>query len=1514
MAEEAQGEAEHGVGGLPGAGRRGRALRELRAARGGRDRYVRVGRLRQAEGALHVELRPGGNEEIGAPHDLGDPESAVVHDRREMVGVDPVRPAHDEVARFLREVELHVSLHPVAKGDPGGRPHPDGSHRTGGAAAAGPGIGAGSGFASGTRAPERPSLPFEPGESVPVVLGVRTLMDDRPVPGQGEALQLAQDHIRRPRHRAGGVHVVDAHVPLAASAPHRKVAREGRDHGPEVQRAVRGRGEPAAPHRPRGVSRPSVVLVAVRHADLPFTDRSVWPECSSSRNARDRTARAAAAETGPVGVQYDPDAALPCTPGFDPPIGFRHDTSSLIRIGRGHMRLRKILLAGFKSFVDPVTIELPGELIGIVGPNGCGKSNVIDAVRWVMGESSARQLRGELLVDVIFNGAASRRPVGQASVELRFDNSEGRAGGRFAGRGEISIRRIVNREGQSTYYLNGSRCRRRDVTDLFLGTGLGPRSYAIIEQGTISRLIEAKPEELRAFLEEAAGISLYRERRRETESRMRQTEDNLARLADLREELDKQLARLKRQAADAERYTALRAEERRLRSELLALRWRALEHEAQAGSRALGAQEVKLEAARARQRTIEAAFERTRAAHQHATDGYNERYRATLEVRTEVGRAEEAIAQLRRQREELRGTLARDEQVLAETDAEAEVDGGRLGELEGRLGAERARLERAREEEGEAERNLRDAERALAAFRTEHEELRARREACAREAQAAEAALAHHRVRLGETEGRLARLGAERESLAEADEDDSLGREVEALKERIEAARERLQERQRSITGLRRAEADAAGALHDRRERLEAAAGRLASLEALQQAALARESGEAADWLEANDLAAHPRLAQIIEVEPEWAYAMECVLGSRLEAVRVDDVGRHAPELEGLDRATVSLVAETGPEAAADRPEGAGSPAASGRVPGALIDRIRTGRELAAPWLAGVGTDRTAASALERSASLAPGQSLVTPDGTWVGPNWIRVFRQRDGEAGPLAREREIGALRRSLGAAETEVREHEAGFTRVRGELAEAEREREALEAQWAGENERYTRLRSEYAAREAEAAARRRRREDVGREIDELTQARRRLAEAGEQGGRAAAAVRAAAVRLESEGEVFERRAAALEAGMNACRDSADRTRQGAHEAALGIESTTVQVAALREARRRSAARREALRAHLGESRERLAGIETPITEAEERLRGRLRHHREMETALGEAREAVEARENEVRERDRERGAMEIETDRERTIRDDLRLEWKAALARRDAVAEQLAEAGFEAARVASDLPPEADPDGWQESLARIERRLERLGPVNLAAVTEFETASQRKQYLDSQHGDLTDALATLQGAIRKIDRETRVRFKDTFERVGVRLQEIFPRLFGGGDACLELTGEDLLDTGVTIMARPPGKRNASVQLLSGGEKALAAVALVFALFDLNPAPFCLLDEVDAPLDDANVDRFVDLVRELSERVQIMLVTHNKSSMEAMGQLVGVTMNEPGVSRLVSVDVGQALDMAAA
>ena len=1164
------------------------------------------------------------------------------------------------------------------------------------------------------------------------------------------------------------------------------------------------------------------------------------------------------------------------------------------------MRLRKIRLVGFKSFVDPLTIDLPGNLIGVVGPNGCGKSNIIDAVRWVMGESSARQLRGELLVDVVFNGAASRRPVGQASVELLFDNSEGRASGRFAGREEISIRRIVNREGQSVYYLNGTRCRRRDVTDLFLGTGLGPRSYAIIEQGTVSRLIEARPEELRGFLEEAAGISLYRERRRETESRMRQTNDNLDRLSDLREELDKHLARLKRQAAQAERYTVLKAEERRLRSELLALRWQGLEHEAEASSAAIGAQEVKLEAARSRQRAVEAQLERARAAHGQAADEYNERYRATLEVRTDVGRAEEAVAQLRRQRGELRETLARSEEVLAEAERESEADGVRLDELKARRAGERSRVERADEEASVAERGLAAAERALAAFRTEHEAFRARRERYAREADAAEASLAHQRARLRDVEARLERLGAERQSLAETVEDEGLDREVKVLERRQEETRQRLQERQREIAELRRTEAGEAGDLHERRERLEAMSGRLASLDALQQAALARVSGEAAEWLEANDLAAAPRLAQILEVVPQWAYAVECVLGSRLEAIRVEDPARHAPALAALDRATVSLVAEF----ASTAPTPAGD---------ALGAKVGAGRELAAPWLAGVGTAATVADALERRSSLAPHESLVTPDGTWVGPNWIRVFRHRDDEAGPLAREREIGSLRGRLAEAGLEAQQREKGLERLRRELAAAESERESLEAELTDASDRYARRRSEHAARVAEAAARRRRRDEVESELEEIDRALAGLRAAIEEGEETACAAREAIDRLQSEGETFDRGAERHEAEVASGRESAARARRAVHEAALGLESTTVQVAALQEARLRSRSRREALRSDMGESSRRLAGIEEPIVEAENTLRERLENHRSVEAALAEARDAVEAGENEVKERERERSAREAETGHERSARDELRLAWNAVLARRDAVAEQLAEAGFEAGKVVSTLPPEADPEVWQERLGAIARRLERLGPINLAAVSELETESERKRYLDSQHADLADALATLEDAIRKIDRETRTRFKDTFERVGRGLEQIFPRLFGGGNAYLELTGDDLLDTGVTVMARPPGKRNTSIQLLSGGEKALGAIALVFAIFDLNPAPFCLLDEVDAPLDDANVDRFVDLVRELSERVQVVLVTHNKSSMEAMGQLIGVTMNEPGVSRLVSVDVGQALEMVA-
>ena len=877
------------------------------------------------------------------------------------------------------------------------------------------------------------------------------------------------------------------------------------------------------------------------------------------------------------------------------------------------MRLRTIRLAGFKSFVDPTAINLPGDLIGIVGPNGCGKSNLIDAVRWVMGESSARQLRGELLADVVFNGSASRRPVGQASVELRFDNSDGRVAGRLAERGEISIRRTVNREGQSVYHLNGTRCRRRDVTDLFLGTGLGPRSYAIIEQGTVSRLIEARPEELRGFLEEAAGISLYRERRRETESRMRQTGDNLARLTDLREELEKQLAKLRRQAAQARRYTDLKGEERRLRAELLALRWRALERERRTKEAAVRAHEVRVEAARSEQRAVEAALELTRVEHGRAMDEYNARYRATLELRTEVGRAEETLARLRRQRGELTASLDRGREALAGVDSESAADETRLQELEERLAGERSRRERARAERAGAERRLRAAERELAERRTERDAFRERREAHRRRTDAAAARLAYQRTRREELSARKHRLEGERESFVEGKEDGALGCVVTELERWLEEARSRLSQQQREVSDHRRGEAHATGRLHECRERLETLSGRLAALEALQQAALIEPSDAAGDWIEANGLAAAPRLAQLLEVAPEWAFAVECVLGSRLEALRVDDVGRCAPVLESLERATVSLV--SGSELAGTAPSAGGG----------LGDAILAGRELVEPWLAGVGTALTVDDALARRAGLAPHESIITPDGTWVGPNWVRAFRRREDDAGVLAREREIAGLRRSLARAVAGVDEHRGELDRIRAELAATEAERSALEAEWASASDRYARLRSRQAAQAAQAAAGRQRRREIGRELEEIAAELTELGAASHEGEKAVVAMREEQERLRAEGEEIDRRVQGRDMAVGADRAAAERARQAVHEAALALESTTVRVAALEEARLRSAARRAALEAEMADSERRLAGIEKPISEAEARLGEHLEDHRRVEAgARGSARVA--------------------------------------------------------------------------------------------------------------------------------------------------------------------------------------------------------------------------------------------------------------------------------------------------
>jgi chromosome segregation protein len=1169
------------------------------------------------------------------------------------------------------------------------------------------------------------------------------------------------------------------------------------------------------------------------------------------------------------------------------------------------MRLTKIKLAGFKSFVDPTQVSFPSNLTGVVGPNGCGKSNVIDAVRWVMGELSAKHLRGDNMADVIFNGSTARKPVGAASVELVFDNADGKVGGAYASYSEISLRRQVARDGSSAYYINGARCRRKDITNLFLGTGLGSRSYAIIEQGTISRIIEAKAEDMRAFVEEAAGISRYKERRKETESRIAETRENLERLQDVRDEVEKQIRHLQRQAAVARRYQAMKEDERRLTAELLALRLRELDSGAQVHDSATRARELEMQAALADQRAAEAAIEVARGQQGAASEHVSAVQGRYYEVGADISRLEQTIQHTRELRERQRTDLEQSRATLAELGAHLERDERQLAELAAEISQAAPELERAERAERAAVQTLENAERELQSWQERWEELNRALGSAEGISQVERARIEELENQLRRVRGQLERLALEGAALAAQQSSDSVP-ELSEQESQARRASETLAEELR--VALERVQSARAGQLAAE-QRLEAARGEreraraeCTSLEAVQRAALSASAGQGTEWLAASGLAAHARVAESLEVEPGWELAVETALGDDLEAVCVERLDDLAAPLERLANGSVALIEVS---AAASRESAASTPrslAAKVSGPAAVLAQ-----------LAGVLTAESLAEALELRRSLPSGQSVITRGGEWLGREWLRVSRGVDHRLGVIEREHRLKGLRAAVSAAETRVANEEARLALSREHIAGAETDRDRAQSGIHAAHRRHAEVtgRLEAArARSTETAHRRERIEaesaELAREIAATEEALQRARAALEQG--VAAAGELGMKREALEGEREQRRQALANA-----RGEAQRVQVVARDLLIRIESrrstessVRVNVARMIEQRAQLGRRREELEAEL-------ASGDAPILELERRLDEALGRRLEAEGQLTAARAALEEADTALRALDERRVLAERRVGEAREAMEAARLAAQENRVRREALAEQFAETRFALAEVQQSLTAEAAVGEWEQRLADTRAELEKLGQVNLAAIDELKEQSERKTYLDRQFNDLTSALETLEEAMRRIDKETRTRFEETFERINTGLKEKFPRLFGGGHAYLELVGEDVLTAGVAVMARPPGKKNSSIHQLSGGEKALTAVALVFSIFDLNPAPFCLLDEVDAPLDESNIGRFCDIVREMSSQVQFVFITHSKATMELASQLLGVTMQEPGVSRLVAVDVDEAVRLAA-
>jgi chromosome segregation protein len=1172
------------------------------------------------------------------------------------------------------------------------------------------------------------------------------------------------------------------------------------------------------------------------------------------------------------------------------------------------MRLNSIKLSGFKSFADPTHFQLPGQLVGVVGPNGCGKSNIMDAVRWVLGESKASELRGESMQDVIFNGSGQRKPASRASVELVFSNEDARAGGQWNQFAEIAVKRILTRDGSSSYHINNQPVRRRDVQDVFLGTGLGPRAYAIIGQGTISRIIESKPEELRMFLEEAAGVSKYKERRRETENRLRDTRDNLTRVEDILRELNGNLDKLERQAEVASRYRSLQDDGTLKLHQLWFLRHRDAAGEQQRIEKDVAAAIVALEAKTAELRQGEAELETIRQAHYAASDELHASQGRLAEAALEVSRLEERIRYVVEGRQRAEQRLA--ELVLqtaqwADRRAHAEAELEQLAEQVASADEHSEVLAAQAEEQADRLPGLEDAVRtaqlAASAQRTLVAGVQQQIQLLASESRNIE-------DQSRQLAARRERLAGERRQLAAPDAE-----RIAHLKQQFGTA-----ESAREIAEVRLAElSDQVPVLDDarrtRQAELNTEAGRQADFSARLDALRALQEkvqteGKLRPWLAKHGLDGLAGLWTRIHIEPGWETALEAALRERINAIEVGRV--ETVRAFAADAPPAKLVFYTPPVA--------GTPQTNSNATlSRLSDLLRLGdaglKALLTDWLEGVYTAAGLDDALAARSGLQHGEVLMTREGHAVSAHAVSFYAPDSEQAGLLARAQEIENLDRQLRAQSLISEEARSALIRAEAACSQASEHlstarRESAEAQGRAHQLQVELLRLTQQAEQTQSRS-----AQLDDELAEIDAQQEELTERRATG-------EARFEDLDIELATTQERHAELDDAVI----QAERTLAAAREQLRTLER---QAQESQFASRSLAARRGELQRGIETAVQQVANnaqAEAQLNEelvrftdasAQAGLQDALALKLDREAALAAQRSAYDDLTLRLRRADEQRmaHAQSLQPLRDRITK--LQLEAQAAQLGGAQYLEQLVAANVEFEALAQGIERDGVRlHGLQTEIDRINREITALGAVNLAALEELTTARERKTFLDAQNADLMDAIGTLEGAIHKIDLETRDLLGTTFNQVNEHFGRMFPSLFGGGQAKLVMTGDEILDAGVQVMAQPPGKKNSTIHLLSGGEKALTAIALVFAIFQLNPAPFCLLDEVDAPLDDANTERYAKLVKEMAKGTQFLFISHNKIAMEMAVQLIGVTMQEQGVSRIVAVDMAEAVSLAEA
>ncbi len=1167
------------------------------------------------------------------------------------------------------------------------------------------------------------------------------------------------------------------------------------------------------------------------------------------------------------------------------------------------MRLSKVKLSGFKSFVDPTIITFPSNLVGVVGPNGCGKSNVIDAVRWVMGESSASRLRGDSITDVIFKGSSSRKPIGAASVELLFDNSASTIKGEYSKYNEISIRRVVSRDGISNYYLNGVRCRRKDITSIFLGTGLGPRSYSIIEQGMISRVIEAKPEEMRVFIEEAAGISKYKERRKETSSRIGRTKENLDRLLDVIEEVEKQIKHLNRQAKTAERYKKMRQNERRVSADILAIRIRDLNENAEKIEKIFSEKKLRLESNLADQRKIEAEIENYRVEQSEKNDTFNTIQANYYKIGSEISRLEQSIEYSieieSRQKKDLKQAIENEKEV----ENHISLDKEQITDLENSLDELTLNFEQAKNSESTSKLSLQGADVAINKWQDKWNETISLENESLKDQSVALTQMENLEASLSSLNTNQAKLDKELFDINLKDIETRITHiekktsESKDVKDNLE---ESLSEISDEIIKLRKTESVLSKDFEAKMQFLREREAEQIRLVALQSMSYENKSEETKKWLKRSGFSKNKRIAQDIKVRKGWEIATETVLGDYLSGLRIDSIHRAIEASTNFKNGRITFINNIQTEQTEIKEN-------------SLASKVKNAPDVIFSILKNVLVTESLDEAISISEKLEQGKSVITKQGIWLCKDWVRIFRGDDTtEEGVLLRERSIVKLKQQIKELTFTCSENEKELISIKEKLKQSELKKDQIQRELPESISEYASLKSEVDALRYQLEQSSKHKNKGSNAIKNIESDKANIEDDIIKCQSSIENFTGKIKEIESIKSDLQKQKVKLDHELIRVKEQYEVDREFFQDMQIQYESKKTSKESASQNLDRMISQQVHFETRKNEIIEQIELNKQPLIDNRNLLEEQLGIKVSVEGELNKARKFVEKVESKLNTADQTRLEVERQVNESRNSLNDSKEELQAIQVRSEGVMEQLSQTDYNFDELVKEISEDLTLEELNKQLEKVTAKINRLGPINLAAIDELNVNTERKEYLDSQLEDLNNALSTLEGAIRKIDRETRSRFRETFNNVNSGFEKLFPKLFGGGQAYMELIGSDLLTAGVSVMARPPGKRNSTINLLSGGEKALTAVALVFAIFELNPSPFCMLDEVDAPLDDTNVNRFCEIVDEMSKKVQFIIITHNKITMELAKQLSGVTMQEPGVSRLVSVDIDEAVNIA--